>query len=57
MLTLIFDLGGIGLAIRLSDIFKSQLGLHIDLSSTPFTSRLENMNTPSLRGCFYNPED
>ena len=50
MLTLIFDLGGIGLAIRLSDIFKSKLGLHIDLSSTPFTSRFENVNTSSLCG-------
>ena len=51
MLTLIFDLGGIGFAIRLNDVVESKLGLHVDLSATPFATRLQNVDTSSLGGC------
>ena len=51
MLTLIFDLGGIGLAIRLNNVVESKLGLHVDLSATPFATRLQNVDTSSLGGC------
>ena len=51
MLTLIFDLGGIGFAIRLNDVIESKLGLHIDLSATPFATRFQYVDTSSLGGC------
>ena len=51
MLTLIFDLRGIGLAIRLNNVVESKLGLHVDLSATPFATRLQNVDTSSLGGC------
>ena len=40
VLTLIFDLRSIGLAICLNDVVVSKLGLHVDLSATSFTTRL-----------------
>ena len=52
MLTLIFDLGGIGLAICLMNVVESELGLHVNLGATPFATRFQNMDTPSLGGFF-----
>ena len=57
MLTLIFDLGGIGLAICLMNVVESELGLHVNLGATPFATRFQNMDTPSLGGFFYNAEN
>ena len=53
MLILISYLGCISFAICLNDIFELKLCLHINLSSSPSTSRLKNMNTSSL-GSFKN---
>ena len=50
LFTLIFDLWSISFAISLNDILIFKLSLHFDLSSTPFTPRLKNMNTSSLGG-------
>ena len=51
MLTLIFDLGGIGFAIRLNDVVESKLGLYIDLSATPIATWFQYVDTSSLGGC------